>query len=113
MSCCDIGAFEAINEAQRSEHTDAELAALSCKLADGSEQLEFAVPDAHCAACIHSIETGLGQLPQVKLARVNLSRRRVRIVFDPASGHRSDFSAAIHASGYHNYVLDPSQDAAG
>ena len=62
MSCCDIGAFEAINEAQRSEHNDAELAALSRKLADGSEQLEFAVPDAHCAACIHSIETGLGHV---------------------------------------------------
>ena len=113
MSCCDIGAFEAMNEARRTENNDAELADLSRKLADGNEQLEFAVPDAHCAACIHSIETALGQLPQVKLARVNLSRRRVRIVFDPASGHRSDFSAAIHASGYHNYVLDPSQDASG
>jgi len=113
MSCCDIGAFEAMNEAQRTEGNDAALAGLSRKLADGTEQLEFAVPDAHCAACIRSIEAGLGTLPQVKLARVNLSRRRVRIVYDPGRGRRSELSAAINASGYHNYVLDPSQDEVG
>jgi len=102
-----------MNEAQRSETNDAALAGLSRKLPDGTEQLEFAVPDAHCAACIRSIENGLDALPQVKVARVNLSRRRVRIVYDPAEGHRSDLTAAIHASGYHNYVLDPSQDEGG
>src|SRR5689334_25286776 len=100
MSCCDIGAFEAMNEAQRTENNEAALAGLSRKLADGTEQLEFAVPDAHCAACIRSIETGLEALPQVKLARVNLSRRRVRVVYDPAAQNRAALSAAIHASGY-------------
>ena len=113
MSCCDIGAFEAMNEVQRSEGNDVALAGPSRKLPDGTEQLEFAVPDAHCAACIRSIESGLDALPQTRLARVNLSRRRVRIVYDPTQGRRADLSAAIHASGYHNYVLDPSQDEAG
>src|SRR5689334_12622255 len=105
MSCCDVGAFEAMNESLRTEASEEALTRLSQKLADGTEQLEFAVPDAHCAACIRAIETGLEQLPQVKLARVNLSRRRVRVVFDPAVQGRVGLSAAIHASGYHNYVL--------
>lgn len=113
MSCCDVGAFEAMNEASRTETNESALAGLSKKLADGTEQLEFAVPDAHCAACIRAIETSLEALPQVRLARVNLSRRRVRVVYDPAADGRTALSAAIQASGYHNYVLDPDQDQAG
>lgn len=113
MSCCDVGAFEAMNEALRTENNEAALAGLSRKLPDGTEQLEFAVPDAHCAACIRAIESGLDTLPQVKLARVNLSRRRVRVVYDPAQGSRTKLSTAIHHSGYHNYVLDPEQDETG
>ena len=46
-------------------------------------------------------------------ARVNLSRRRVRIVFDPELGKPSDLSRTIHLSGYHNFVLDPDDDASG
>lgn len=113
MSCCDVGAFETMSNSPRTETDKSALAELSKKLPDGTEQLEFAVPDAHCAACIRAIETGLEALPQVKLARVNLSRRRVRVVYDPTAQGRTALSAAIHASGYHNYVLDPDQDEAG
>src|SRR3954467_5194773 len=87
------------------------LEALSRKLADGARQLEYAVPDAHCAACIRTIETALRALPQVEVARVNLTRRRVRIVYDPGRGAPSDFAPAITASGYHTYIVDPSQDS--
>lgn len=106
MSCCDIGAYMAMHSEASVETDNDALEALSRKLADGSRQLEFAVPDAHCAACIRSIETGLAALPQVELARVNLTKRRVRIVYDSSLGAPSDFTHTITASGYHNYVLD-------
>jgi P-type Cu2+ transporter len=114
MTCCAPTAEAAqLAEASGVETDDQALLALSRRLGDGTRQLEFAVPDAHCAACIRTIETGLGALPQVSAARVNLTRRKVRIVFDADKGKPSDFAAAIRASGYHNYVLDPSQDTAG
>nr|ACF98135.1 putative FixI1 copper transport ATPase [uncultured bacterium 1062] len=114
MTCCAPGA-EALSAVDSGaiETDDAALLALSRKLGDGSRQLEFAVPDAHCAGCIRSIETALSRLPQVSTARVNLTRRRVRIVFDPDQGKPSELSTAIRQSGYHTYVLDPAQETEG
>lgn len=86
------------------------LAALSRPAGEATRLLEYAVPDAHCAACIESIESGLCKLPQVTAARVNLSDRRVRITYDPATGSPADFGPAIAASGYRNFVLDPEVD---
>jgi len=111
MTCC-VPTSEAVEVAQAGgiETDDEALLTLSRKLGDGTRQLEFAVPDAHCAACIRSIETGLDALPLVKSARVNLSRRRVRVVFDPALGHPAELAPAIRDAGYHTYVLDPATD---
>lgn len=115
MTCCPPGEHAIVDpQANNSIEADGEaLLALSRRLGDGTRQLEFAVPDAHCAACIRSIETGLSALPMVDAARVNLTRRRVRIVFDPAKGDPAELAPAIRASGYHTYVLDPSQDERG
>ena len=103
MTCCAPTAeVVQLSEASGVETDDQALLALSRRLGDGTRQLEFAVPDAHCAACIRSIETALLALPQVAAARVNLTRRRVRIVFDAERGGPSAFAPAIRASGYHN-----------
>lgn len=113
MTCCVPGDFAVVeSDPAPIENDDAALNALSQKLGDGTAQLTFAVPDAHCAACIRTIETALAALPVVRSARVNLSRRRVRIVYDGA-GSPSQFAPAIKASGYHTYVLDPSQESDG
>jgi Cu2+-exporting ATPase len=114
MTCC-VPTSEAVELQQTSgiETDDEALLTLSRKLGDGTRQLEFAVPDAHCAACIRTIETTLDALPQVTSARVNLSKRRVRVVFDPALGHPAELAPAIRNAGYHNYVLDPSADEDG
>jgi Cu2+-exporting ATPase len=112
MTCCAPGADAVLENAPpRLESDDAALLALSRKLGDGTRQLEYAVPDAHCAACIRTIETSLAALPQVASARVNLTRRRVRVVFDPARGAPSELAPAIAAGGYHSYVLDPTADS--
>lgn len=114
MTCCIPGEEELAEAAAHGvEADDAALLTLSRRLSDGTRQLEFAVPDAHCAACIRSIETALDALPQVEMARVNLSKRRVRVVFDPARGVPSELAPAIRASGYHTYALDPAEDNDG
>ncbi|MDP1731336.1 MAG: heavy metal translocating P-type ATPase, partial [Devosia sp.] len=114
MTCCipTAHAYEPEVTSALEADNDA-LLALSQRLGDGSRQLEYAVPDAHCASCIRSIENALVALPQVASARVNLSKRRVRVVFDPARGDPSDFAPAIRASGYHNYLVDPAANEDG
>ena len=99
MTCC-VPSAHAITDPDATgiEADGPALLALSRPLGDGTRQLEFAVPDAHCASCIRSIETGLAALPMVNSARVNLSKRRVRVTFDPDQGDAADLAPAIRAS---------------
>ncbi|MAZ22595.1 heavy metal translocating P-type ATPase [Roseovarius sp.] len=60
--------------------------------APSSADLLLHLPDITCAACIASVETTLIALPGVRDARVNLSRKQVRI-----SGPRLDPEALIEA----------------
>ena len=113
MTCCVPGELAAVEDPVAIEADDAALMALSRPLGDGRRQLEFAVPDAHCAACIRAIETSLRALPQVTAARVNLTARRVRVAFDPSMGDPSDLAPAIRRSGYHTFVLDPTEETRG
>ncbi|WP_102109768.1 heavy metal translocating P-type ATPase [Oceaniglobus roseus] len=46
---------------------------------DAAADIVLHLPDIHCAACIASVETALSGLPGVREARVNLSRRQVRV----------------------------------
>jgi Cu2+-exporting ATPase len=113
MTCCVPGAHSVIEDPNAIETDGPALLALSRPLGDGRRQLEFAVPDAHCAACIRSIETALAALPQVSAARVNLTARRVRVAFDPSRGSPAELAPAIRQSGYHTYVLDPAEETGG
>ena len=60
--------------------------------APSSADLLLHLPDITCAACIASVETTLAALPGVRDARVNLSRKQVRI-----SGPRLDPETLIDA----------------
>ena len=112
MTCCTPASHgETELEISGIEADDQALASLSRPLSDGTCQLEFAVPDAHCASCIRAIETELAALPMVETARVNLSRRRVRIKYDPKKGVPSALAPAIRRSGYVNHVIDPADDS--
>ena len=66
--------------------------------------LTLSVPGLRCAGCMSTVERTLGALPGVIGARVNLSRKQVRIdgAIDPASA-----VSALEAAGYAARELDP------
>jgi Cu2+-exporting ATPase len=107
MTCCTPG-IEAAAEAVASPELDDENLMLAARdLGDGVRQLELNVPDIHCAACIKAIETGLGELPMVTNARVNMSSKRVRVKFRTGDGQRpSDLVRAINKRGYRAFLPD-------
>ncbi len=65
------------------------------------------MPEMHCAACIKSIEAELNGLDMVQSARVNMSTKRVKIVFAAQGGAvPMDLVAAIGRAGYRCFLLD-------
>ncbi|MEM9795039.1 MAG: heavy metal translocating P-type ATPase [Pseudomonadota bacterium] len=67
--------------------------------------LHLALPSIHCAGCIAGVERALAGAPGVRAARVNLGRRRVRIVTDPDIG-ADPALRALSAAGFEAHELD-------
>jgi len=115
MSCCAPG-IEAANElAEKGQNKidNESLIAASIDLKDGRRQIELAVPDVHCAACMRSIESELGKLGPVELGRVNLSTKRVKIIWQP----QSDFEPTtlvdgVNGAGYRAMLLEAEDENA-
>ena len=110
MTCCAPGVEVAAELITAPEDDDETLLAASCVMKNGLRQLELAVPDIHCAACISTIETALVKLEMVSHARVNFSTKRVRVSFDPTKGRPSKLTEAIKSRGYRSFLLDPDAD---
>jgi Cu2+-exporting ATPase len=72
----------------------------------GAAAVDLMVPGIRCAACMSAIETGLGKLAGVISARVNLSMRRVRVLFDPAAGSVEAVVARLAELGYEARPFD-------
>jgi Cu2+-exporting ATPase len=69
------------------------------KPAPALEQTVLTVPAIHCAGCMSKIERGLGDLPGIAAARVNLSARTVAVEHDASlDGH--DLVHALADLGY-------------
>ncbi|MEP3439794.1 MAG: cation-translocating P-type ATPase [Hoeflea sp.] len=83
MSCCAAGTESAAElEALKSEAPSAEEMWLSSRpLGDGLRQVDLIVPGVHCGACIALLEKELPRTRGIDHARVNLSTRRVSVVF--------------------------------
>ncbi|WP_052161794.1 heavy metal translocating P-type ATPase [Hoeflea sp. BAL378] len=99
MSCCAAGTESAAElEALKTEGPSAEEMWLSSRpLGDGLRQVDLIVPGVHCGACIALLEKELPSIRGVDHARVNLSTRRVSVVFGARDAGADDAAKA----GYH------------
>ncbi len=68
--------------------------------------LMLSLPGVHCGACISSVERGLGAMPGVRSARVNLTLKRVAVQADPQVTPQT-LIARLAALGYEAHELDP------
>ncbi|OCP38508.1 cation-translocating P-type ATPase [Ensifer sp. LC163] len=116
MSCCAAGAETAL-EIERSGQglpSSEELWLTSRALGGGLRQTDLSVPGIHCGACITTIEAALKTRPEVERARVNLSSRRVSIVWkEDVAGQRTDprqLARAIRERGYETHLFAPGEE---
>lgn len=118
MSCCAAGAATnlAAERAGQRLPSSEELWLTSRALGGGLRQTDLSVPGVHCGACITTIETALRERSEVERARVNLSTRRVSIVWkEEVAGKRSDpgeLVRAISERGYETHIFTPGEGKA-
>lgn len=110
MSCCLPG-----GEPDRSAETGIgpsrqEILLASHPVGNGLQQTEISVPTIHCGGCIRSIEHGLGALPGIAKARVNLSTKRVTVQWREAE--LPPLFETLDRLGYPAHLYDPTENAA-
>ncbi|HSX76092.1 MAG TPA: cation transporter, partial [Shinella sp.] len=109
MSCCAPGTEGAVDAQRAALPSSEELMLASRPVGEGLRQSDLSVPGVYCGACITTVEGALKALPVVERARVNLSTRRVSVVWkEEVEGRRTDpqqIAAAIRATGYDTHLF--------
>ena len=109
MSCCAPGTEGAVDAQRAALPSSEELMLASRPVGEGLRQSDLSVPGVYCGACITTVEGALKALPVVERARVNLSTRRVSVVWkEEVAGLRTDpqqIAAAIRATGYDAHLF--------
>jgi Cu2+-exporting ATPase len=107
MSCCspDDPARD-----HRTPNRDDEILLASRLVGDRLRQTDLSVSGMHCGGCIRKIEAGLGTLPGVEHARVNLSTRRVAIRWRDTAESPPPFLETLRALGYEAHLYDMGAD---
>ena len=117
-TCCAPGTEGAV-ELERLSHalpSTEELLLSSRQIQPGLRQTDLSVPGVHCGTCITAIEKALPARPDVERARVNLSTKRVSIVWkEEVSGVRTDPLELVQtirgATGYEAHLFSSVEDA--
>lgn len=117
MSCCAAGSEGAL-DIERAGHalpSAEELKLSSRSVGPGLWQVDLSVPAVHCGTCITTVEHALKALPQVERARVNLSTKRVSVVWrESVDGVETDpvsLPRAIASTGYESHLFTAAEEA--
>lgn len=73
---------------------------------EGVQHIDLAVEGVHCAGCMAKIERGLSAIPDVTLARVNLTDRRVALEWKAGTLDPSRFIDRLDELGYKAYPFE-------
>jgi Cu2+-exporting ATPase len=76
-------------------------------LGSGLAHIDLAVEGVNCAGCMSKIERGLSALPDVTLARVNLTDRRVALEWKEGTLDPGRFIDRLAELGYKAYPFEP------
>ena len=80
-------------------------------LSEGLE-VELLIPSMSCAGCMRKVERTLGATSGVLAARVNLTRHRAKVRFDPDRTDTEALIAALESAGYAARPYNPGTDGA-
>lgn len=117
MSCCAAGTEGALDmeRAGVSLPSAEELKLSSRAVGPGLWQVDMSVPAVHCGTCITTVEGVLKALPEVERARVNLSTKRVSVVWkESVDGVETDpvnLARAIASTGYTAHLFTAAEEA--
>src|SRR4249919_3968409 len=75
-------------------------------LGSGLQHIDLAVEGVNCAGCMSKIERGLSALPDVTLARVNLTDRRVALEWKEGAIDPANFIDRLAELGYKAYPFE-------
>ncbi|MHC2409131.1 Cu2+-exporting ATPase [Bradyrhizobium diazoefficiens] len=73
---------------------------------EGIKHIDLAVEGVHCAGCMAKIERGLSAIPDVTLARVNLTDRRVALEWKAGTLDPGRFIDRLEELGYKAYPFE-------
>jgi len=74
--------------------------------ADGTHELTLAVDGLQCGACVWLIESILGREPAVESGRINMTSRRLKLVWRGEARLAADLVARVEALGYRLMPFD-------
>ena len=80
---------------------------------DGLNRLALMVEGIHCGGCVRKIESALQAMDGVREARVNMSTRRLNIVWEGAAARAGAFVARLGELGFTAVPYDPARLSGG